>query len=89
MSLINERGGQEWRQIVLEEVATHRPPALTPEVIKDAEEVYERVRHVISPNGMGDLCSLYIRHSETQKRTQCRILAHNYQTPEIFHGYPT
>jgi quinolinate synthase len=68
------------------ETAGARTLAYTPEVARATAPVYERVRSVI-PDFEWPVHAPYVAAIEEWKRRRnAVVLAHNYQTPEIFHG---
>jgi len=65
---------------------TSDTPQLTQEVLIKTASIYERVRHII-PDIEWSVHAPYIAEIQRIKREHnAIILAHNYQTPEIFYG---
>jgi len=66
--------------------AAPEPLSYTPEIARSTAALYERVRDVI-PAVEWPVHAPYIAAiNDLKRRRNAIVLAHNYQTPEIFHG---
>jgi len=54
--------------------------------VAETADVYEKVRHVIPRIEWAVHAPLICRIRELKRQRNAVILAHSYQTPEIFHG---
>jgi quinolinate synthase len=62
------------------------PPSLSPERLAGLEPVYDRMRRVVPPVEWAVHAPYVAAIAEWKRRRNAVVLAHNYQTPEIFHG---
>ncbi|MCC7253414.1 quinolinate synthase NadA [Hyphomicrobium sp.] len=62
------------------------PLAFTPALKREMAPLYERVKHVVTPMEWVHYAPLVKAINELKAKRNAVILAHNYMTPEIFHG---
>lgn len=56
------------------------------DAVEATRDVYERVRHVIPETEWATFAQDVVAIQELKRVRRAVVLAHNYQTPEIFHG---
>jgi quinolinate synthase len=61
------------------------PLAFTPELKREMEPLYSRVKHVVTPMEWVHYAPIVRAINELKVKRNAVILAHNYMTPEIFH----
>ena len=64
----------------------HVPPTLSPRGFAALDPVYDRMRRVVPPVEWTLHAPYVAAIAEWKRRRNAVVLAHNYQTPEIFHG---
>jgi len=72
----------------MEEQVNAAPPdlAFTPEIEELTRPIYERVKHVIPDVEWPIHAPLIAAINDLKRERNVIVLAHNYQTPEIFYG---
>lgn len=72
--------------IIPDNLLMDETPAFTPEVDRKTAAIYQRVRHIIPEIEWPAHAPYIAAIPELKRKRNAVILAHNYQTTEIFHG---
>ncbi|MBD1547614.1 quinolinate synthase NadA [Roseibium aggregatum] len=82
------RKGLQSAELAIDRFGPIDRPALdyTPEVAEATAPVYEKVRHIIPPIEWPALAPTIHAINRLKKERNAVVLAHNYMTPDIFHG---
>lgn len=63
-----------------------KPLAFTPEIEAETASIWEKVKHHVTPLEWRTQAPLIAEINRLKREKNAAILAHNYMTPDIFHG---